>query len=257
MYSLGYDIGTRFVKICLVNDGIIDSFRIFNPGRDLAKSIRDAGEDLFSHAGIKHSKVRKNGATGFGSQFVRKKSNQYSTARCLARAAGQWDSSLRTVIDVGGLFITIAEIGSNGTLIDSLENEKCAAGSGKFLETVTGALGLSFGELSAEIYRSETPVVMTNNCAVFAESELVTMVNRGERREDILHGLISSRVSKIITMMGIMGITGPVALTGGVAQIDAFCEIFTRESGSQIISLPEDCRITAAYGAALMAAEEE
>ena len=255
MYTLGYDIGTRFVKLCLASDGILQDYEITSPGRDIGSSIRDARKKLLTRAGLHSYNIKNSAVTGFGCGFVETIKSKTDLQKCLAKAVYSVDSSARTVIDTGGLFINVVCLGNGGRITDSAENEKCAAGSGRFLETISKALEIPFNMISECVLSAENPLQITSNCSVFAESEVISRVNQGERAADILNGLLHSQVSKIETMLRILNGSGPVAMTGGVAGIKAFRDIFHEKTGMNGIELPFDPGITAAYGAALIAAE--
>lgn len=256
MYTVGYDIGTRFIKICLVRDGKVAEFEITEPGRDISRSISAACKKMMDRAGISSFRVKNSAATGFGCSFVNKTKLKIDIPHCLSMGVYHSDNKVKTVVDAGGLFINIARIGNNGKLIESAENEKCAAGSGKFLETIVKAVELPFDSLSDEVEKSQNPYSITNNCSVFAESEVVSRVNQGADRADILNGLLHSLVSKIETMLLMTDDDGPAALTGGVSSIEGFRKIFMMRIKRDIITLPINSRIAPAYGAALIAAEK-
>ncbi len=255
MYTLGYDIGTRFVKLCLVNDGLLQDYEITSPGRDIGSSIRDAQKKLLTRSGLHSYNIKNSAVTGFGSGFVERGKIKADLQKCLAKAVYSVDSSARTVIDTGGLFINVVCIGNDGVITDSTENEKCAAGSGRFLETISKAIEIPFDMISETVLSAENRLQITSNCSVFAESEVISRVNQGERAADIINGLLHSLVSKIEIMLGILNGDGPVAMTGGVAGIKAFRNIFCEKTGMNTVELPFEPRITAAYGAALIAAE--
>lgn len=256
MYTIGYDIGTRFIKVCLVKDGKITAYKITEPGNDISRAINDAYRDVLNRSGINAFRIKNSAATGFGNNFVKKTKLKIDIPRSLAMGAYHADNSVRTVIDTGGLFINIAQVGSNGKLADSIENERCAAGSGRFLETITRAVELPFDSITAEIVKSSNPFHITSNCSVFAESEVISRVNNGGSRADILNGLVHSLVSKIETMLGVLSPDGPVALTGGVSEIEGFRIIIKVRLKKEIIALPINNQIIPAYGAALLAAEK-
>ncbi|MCP4130875.1 MAG: hypothetical protein GY754_07820 [bacterium] len=256
MYTLGYDIGTRFIKVCLLKDGIIVRHAMTMPGYDISNSIKQLTGNVLKEEKINLKKVSHTAATGFGYKFVKKARLKTTTAHCLAKGTYALDNSITRIIDVGGLFITIAEIGPGGILLDSIENEKCAAGSGKFIETITNAVHLPFEELSEEINKSREPLAITNNCAVFAESEFITQINQGGRRADILMGLVNSLVSKVETMARKSNNPGPTAITGGVSKINIFRKLLEERLGMRIETLSCGAQLLSAYGAGLVAAEK-
>lgn len=256
MYTVGYDIGTRFIKICLVKDKVIIASHVTEPGRDINSTIKSAYSDVLEKAGIYSFRIKNSAATGFGSGFVKKSRLNINLPLALARGTYQADNNVKTVIDTGGLFINICSIGKNGKLIDTIVNEKCAAGSGRFIETIARAVELPFEKITEEISNSPAQFHITSNCSVFAESEVVSRVNNGGNRGDIINGLLHALVTKTETMLGMMRHEGSVAFTGGVAMIEGYRKILQERLGMETISLPVDLRIIPAFGAALIAAEK-
>lgn len=255
MITAGFDIGTRFHKICLVEDRRIIASSCREAGNDPGREIRSAYLDLLGSAGLKPRSVKKSITTGHGAGLVRFAAYELPEAACIARAVSSANASIRTVIDVGALFIRIVSIDENGFLDDSTVNDPCAAGSGKFLELVSEALEIPFEDISRRASLSRRPYAVTSACAVFAESEVISQLNAGTPGEDIMAGVVQSIVSKVATLLVKAGApeSGQTALTGGVSELPLFREELARSSGRELTALPLDPRIVPACGAALLA----
>ena len=184
--------------------------------------------------------------------MVKKAAYTLGEAACTARASFFLDCNVRTVIDMGGLFITVSTIDQNGFLETTNVNERCAAGSGKFLEMVAEAVGVPFTMISSLASQSTQPYSFSSNCAVFAESEIISQVNAGMKSSDVLAGVIRAVASKAASLIDGAGAEDSIALIGGLAKIPAVREMVSELTGRKMITLPIDGQSVAAFGAALL-----
>jgi (R)-2-hydroxyacyl-CoA dehydratese activating ATPase len=254
MITVGIDVGTRFVKTCVVRDGILVGSAIDEIKKNIYRVIRESYRRARRQAGIHRFRVDRLASTGFGAELVRR-SIATRQEICMVRAVQAFDPSARTVIDIGSLFIRIARVGEAGRVLDSCVNEKCAAGSGRFLEMIAEAMGIPVTQVSDVAARAGDPFKFTNGCAVFAESEIISELNKGRSGADILSGMIRSIASKIQTMLERLQALGPFALIGGVASISYLTLALGEITGARILSLPLSPQLMLAYGAALVASE--
>jgi predicted CoA-substrate-specific enzyme activase len=257
MITAGFDIGTRFIKLCIVENKIIRSFSIARVSRDFEKTSKKVFHETLKKAGIKKRHVKKIVATGYGSELIKKASYTLSEPYCSALGISAIDTEIRTVIDVGGLFINISILDQEGQLEDSVLNDRCAAGSGKFLEVVLSALHVPFESASEWAVKSENACSISNNCAVFAESEVISLVNSGISSHDVLAGVINSIVSRTAVMLEKVDIGGRTALVGGLSKVDIFREKIETLLGNKLSPIPVDNQIITAYGAAIAAQEKQ
>lgn len=251
-HIIGYDIGTRFIKVCIIKKSTIVSFAVSRFGSEIDSAIDRTRKEAMKKANLHFWDIKGSASTGYGGSFIKNATVNIENDACIAKAAKTLNPESNTIIDVGALFIHVVNVDCNGRAIDSIKNEKCAAGSGKFLETITEALELSLEELTREVAKSQNPYKITNTCAVFAESEVISKVNQGKKREDILAGLIHSISAKITTMVKRIGIEGPVHITGGLGKIEIFRETLKQHLERDVVVLDCDYQIAAAYGAALI-----
>ncbi|MBU1243829.1 hypothetical protein KKD52_11795 [Myxococcota bacterium] len=255
MITAGIDIGTRFVKICLVREGRILGSDIRELNGTFRDVLRQSYRAALDDAGIFGFQVRKKAATGFGSNLVHRADFVFDEEMCAARAVWHLDPEARTVIDAGSLFLNLCTLSSRGVVSDKAVNEKCAAGSGRFLDMIAGSLGIPVEEISTIAATSETPYRMSNSCAVFAESEVISRINMGVPGRDILAGILIAIAEKAQTMIAKTGARPPVTVVGGLGNIPFFNEALARGLGYEVKVISMDPQLAPACGAALNAAD--
>jgi predicted CoA-substrate-specific enzyme activase len=159
------------------------------------------------------------------------------------------------VIDAGGQKIRAFNIEENGKVLDSATNEKCASGTGRFIEVMAKALDLSLDSASALPFEATDPVSITSQCGVFAESELITYVNDGRKRADIVAGLSRSVATRIASLVRSIRLEEEVVFLGGVARNTGVVDYTGKELGVSFADLGVDPQVMGALGAALVARE--
>lgn len=253
MITAGIDVGTRFIKVCLTDGETLRSFACAEMGPRFDAIIRSLLKEVRTQAGVGRWDIKKIIATGFGGHLVKKAAFTLGEPSCTAKAAFFLDRDIRTIVDMGGLFITVSTLDQNGFLETTHINERCAAGSGKFLEMVAEAVGVPFDKISSLASFSTAPYSFTSNCAVFAESEIISQVNAGMKSGDVLAGVIKAVVSKAASLLEVAGAEDRIALIGGLSKIPLLKNVLTELTGRQMITLPVDGQAVAAFGAALIA----
>lgn len=248
--TVGVDAGMRFVKICLLEDGEIRAFHTFEMNGNFRENYIAAWNNIIKPA-MGSAKIKSITATGYGASLVPNASRKITTHKCLAAAAVHSARSAKTIIDAGGLFIRILKLNESGEPAGEFINEKCAAGSGRFLEITAEAMNISMDAVSKTALNSVSPFQITSSCAVFAESEVISRIGSGTPSEDILAGVIKSIAAKASAILENAGAEDPVYITGGLADIAAFIESVKNISGRNIEILPPDPRQASAFGAAL------
>ncbi|MGE5423254.1 MAG: acyl-CoA dehydratase activase [Ignavibacteriales bacterium] len=256
MISMGIDIGTRFIKVCLVEGDAIIGSACREVSRRIDKALKTVVGESLTNAGIKKRHIQTSVSTGFGAHLARDVYYTLDEAPCVARAAFQLLPEVRTVVDIGGLFINVAYLDDNGKFGHSIVTERCAAGSGKFLEVIAEAIGVPLSMVSVQALRSTDPYVLSSGCAVFAESEVISQVNTGRNSDDILAGIINSLASKATTQITRGGVKEKLTLVGGVAVVSALKLALQEQLGYAIEEYPGDPQLAAAYGAALLAQDQ-
>jgi (R)-2-hydroxyacyl-CoA dehydratese activating ATPase len=193
-------------------------------------------------------------ATGYGRKLVPDADRAITEITCHARGVFADTGTSGTLVDIGGQDSKVIRIGPNGSPIDFAMNDKCAAGTGRFLEHTAGRLGVELDDLGPTALGATDAVKITSTCTVFAESEIISLVAHGEPVDRILLGLHAGLVSRILAMVRTVGLVPPLLLSGGVARNTAIVALLAEQSGQQV-HLPSRPQLMGAYGAGLLAAE--
>jgi predicted CoA-substrate-specific enzyme activase len=178
-----------------------------------------------------------------------------SEITCHAKGAHGLAPNLRTVIDIGGQDCKVISVSPKGTVLEFSMNDRCAAGTGRFFEAMARALNCGLEGISALENQGDEPCIISNQCSVFAESEVVTLVNEGIDIKNIIAGINSSVASRLMSMSRRVGVIEDVALTGGCSKNHGLAKALAEKLKITLQKLPEDPQIVGALGAALFAAE--
>ena len=192
-------------------------------------------------------------ATGYGRKLVPGAERAVTEITAHARGVYAELRTTGTLFDIGGQDSKVIRIGPGGVPADFAMNDKCAAGTGRFLEHTAARLGVGLDEIGPQALAAREAAPITSTCTVFAESEIVSLVARGRAVDEILLGLHTALVSRILTMVRTVGITPPLVLSGGVARNVAVVELLGRLSGEPVRAAKRP-QLMGAYGAALIAA---
>ncbi|MBN1365642.1 MAG: hypothetical protein JW976_12600 [Syntrophaceae bacterium] len=253
MITAGLDIGTRVIKACIVDNGKLIGWSKSGLNDRIDRVIKKAYSSALDRAGIRKSKVGKILATGYCSEMLSGKIQPVSEALCISKAAYFFDDKIRTIIDIGGLSINIVTIDDSGHLKDTISNYRCAAGSGKFLEMVSKATEISMSSISSSVITSRRPCSIKSNCAVFAESEIISRINAGHDGNDIVASVLYSIASRAVTLLEKINAPDDISLIGGVSKVDVLRLILEELAARKITTLPAEPQIISAFGAALIA----
>ncbi|MCP4752536.1 MAG: hypothetical protein GY866_16720 [Proteobacteria bacterium] len=255
MYA-GCDLGTVAAKVVIIEgDEILASELI--PYKNLPKQAAvEVYEKALAAAGLSADKIEYCVATGFGKKAVPYADGNSSEVVCLNRAFRLLDTEVKTVIDIGGQGMRAINFNDKGKVVDSAANEKCASGTGKFIEVMAKALEASIEEVGRLPLESKDPLPITSQCGVFAESEVITYVNDGRDKADIVAGIARSVAGKVASMVRRISLEGKAAMVGGVALNTGVVKYVEEELGITLTELKIDPRLFGALGAALMAREK-
>ena len=255
MICAGCDLGTITAKAVLIEDGRILAVEVLAYNSLPRQAAAEVMDRVLAEAGISRDKVACCLSTGFGKKAVQYADNDIPEIICLTRAIRELNPQVRTVVDAGGQCIRAFNLDASGKVSASAANEKCAAGTGKFMEVMAQALEMPVSELSLASLESTKPLSITSQCGVFAESEVITHVNEGEDRLDIFAGISLSVASKIAGVTRRISLDEAVVLVGGVAKNRIVVRDLESELGVTLADFDLDPQAVAAYGAALMAWE--
>jgi len=259
MLTAGIDVGTRFIKVAITDGSIMIGSSCMELAADFRGILKSCFQEALTSAGnysstrVRKRHVKKIIATGYGAHLVKQAAYTIDEQFCLARAARILSPSTDTVIDSGGLFIRVVTVNDNGFPMESHVNERCAAGSGRFLEMIASAMNISIHEVSGIASNSKNPYNIVNSCAVFAESDVISQVNAGTCGEDIIAGVINVITSKTITLLESVDAGDEIVLAGGLAKIPAYISSLAHYSKKDINLISIDPQMPAAFGAALTA----
>ena len=253
MYTLGIDIGSTTSKCVILQDGASITARSLQLGGLGTDGPEDALTELWQESGLTRADMARVIVTGYGRNKFEGADGEVSELTCHALGGRFVFPDLRTVIDIGGQDAKIISLTPDGRMSNFIMNDKCAAGTGRFLEVMANILRLDIDDLGAIAAESDTPAAISSTCTVFAESEVISLVDRGEPRENIAHGIIESVVSRVASLAG-QGSHAPYFLTGGLCENDYVVERLGALLGSEVTTCPE-ARYAGAIGAALKACE--
>lgn len=245
MRVLGLDIGSRSVDAVWLDDGRVIDAAVVDSGHDpqaVAAGFAEAG----SHDVIV--------ATGYGRRAARDRfeCQIVTEIKAYATGASAMFPHAASVLDIGGQDTKVIALGPGGRVLDFEMNDKCAAGTGRFLEVMARALGLELGELGATAMCAEAGVAISSMCTVFAESEVTGLVHRGEDRGRIARGLHTSIATRTLASLKRIGARSPLVFAGGVAMNQAMVAL-VRDGFAGEVLVPDECQTLGALGAALCA----
>jgi len=248
-YFAGIDIGSTMTKVVIMNEEIIASLvRVTTPEqRRLANKVM---EEALERANFSFDEITYVVATGYGRINVAFADKQVTEISCHARGVASLIPTVRTIIDIGGQDCKGIKL-SAGKVVNFVMNDKCAAGTGRFLEITARALGVKLEEIGKLSLTSRKPVEISSTCTVFAEQEVVTKLAEGIPLSDILAGLHQAIASRILTMVSRVRIEREVVVTGGGAKNVGLVRALESRLGFPVL-IPPDPLLTGAIGAALL-----
>lgn len=249
MYQVGIDIGSSAAKAAVLKDGAVVRTLLLSTGFSSRKTADEIYQTLEKEGITKENAVYV--ATGYGRISVPYANRSVTEITCHGKGAWHLFGKNGTVIDIGGQDTKGIAL-KNGRVMKFIMNDKCSAGTGKFLEVMTNRLGLTQSELSG-LAAKGNPITISSMCTVFAESEVISLIGKGTPREDIANGVIESVVIKVVSLIN--QVPGEqYFLTGGLCEDEYIVERLSHALGAPVESMPQ-ARYAGAIGAALMAEE--
>jgi len=254
MRTAGIDIGSITTKAAIVDDGSVIGTRVAFTGYNANLAGRSVYEGLLEELGVDASSVEKIISTGYGRNSVDFADKSMTEIICHGAGAHFINPDVRSIIDIGGQDSKALVIDEQGRVKDFVMNDKCAAGTGRFLEVMARALEVNLDDFGAMSLRSETPSKISSICTVFAESEVISLISKGEVRENIIAGIHDSVASRVFAMSQRIGLARPVMMTGGVAKNIGVVRALEKRLGSSI-EVNSFAQVNGAIGAAVLAAK--
>lgn len=250
-YYVGIDIGSTASKVTVLCDGaLVDAFVL-----PTGWSGRETAHQIYAMLQQKgYTENMRCVATGYGRVSVDYADKVITEITCHGKGGWALFGQDGTVVDIGGQDTKVIHI-QDGQVTDFLMNDKCAAGTGKFIEVMANRLGMDLTEFYAEA-ETGAPVAISAMCTVFAESEVIGHIGEGKLREDIAAGVIDSVAARVANLVTRFGIKGPVFLTGGLCDSPYFLRILSGKVNREVITHPM-ARYAGSLGAALAAAKQK
>lgn len=252
-FTMGVDVGSTASKAVIMKDGkeILSKSVISvgtgtsGPARAIKEALEGAG---FSSIHDLDCAI----ATGYGRNSLEEVPLQMSELSCHAKGAYFLFPKVKTIIDIGGQDSKALKVGENGMLENFVMNDKCAAGTGRFLDVIAKVLEISLDDLAALDEKSKQDITISSTCTVFAESEVISQLAKGTKIEDIVKGIHTAIASRVGSLAKRVGMKDQVVMTGGVALNQGMVRALEKNLGFKIYT-SEYCQLNGAIGAALFA----
>lgn len=252
-YAAGVDVGSTQTKAAIIDErGQMVGRSLIDTGANVVRAAEHAYEQALADAGLEEREVAFIVGTGYGRYRVTFGDTQVTEISCHGRGAVHMFPGTKTVVDMGGQDTKAIRVKPNGEIADFCMNDKCAAGTGRFLGAAAAALEIPIEDLGPTALRAERPVKITTTCTVFAESEVLSWVAKGKKIEDILLGVHQSIVSRSLGLMRRVGIEPEVTFTGGVTKNIGMVKALEAALGYPV-NVSDDSPYMGALGAALFA----
>ncbi len=253
-YAAGVDVGSTQTKAVVVDrEERIVGRSLIETGANVVTAAENAYAQALEAGGTWAEEVGFVIGTGYGRYKVTFGDAQVTEILCHARGAGRMFGGTRTVLDMGGQDTKAIRV-ADGEVLDFCMNDKCSAGTGRFLQSAAAALEIPMPDLGPAALRGERPVDISTTCTVFAESEVLSWLARGKRIEDILLGVHRSIAQRSVALLRRVGIEPEVTFTGGVARNPAMIALLEEALGLTL-NVSEESHYMGALGAALFALE--
>jgi len=256
-YYAGIDVGSTTSKVVVLTDnGRVEAYSVLRNSYNLAESGKKAFQMALDKKGLSENDIAYIIATGYGRRTIEFQHEVEPEIICHARGTMELVPTCRTIIDIGGQDSKIIELDENGVKKFQM-NDKCAAGTGRYLDKLAkGILGIEVKQLGELSLKSNSPISISSQCTIFAESEIINYLSYREPIENIAAGMHYSLVRRVIQMgkAANIGFKKDIVFSGGVAKNTGMVKALEDLLGEQII-VPEDPQSTAALGVALMARE--
>ncbi|HON38881.1 MAG: acyl-CoA dehydratase activase [Desulfomonilia bacterium] len=256
MIVAGCDVGSLTSKAVILNDKTMLSHAVvrssFRPG-DSARAVMDQALDV---AGLKMDEVRYCVGTGYGREKIPFVNKVYSEIACHARGARHLMPSVRTVIDIGGQDCKAIRLDDSGAVVKFVTNDKCAAGTGRFLDVMARLLGVNLDELGSLSAQAQAPLSLASTCTVWAQAEVIHHLNENTPIADIAAAVNQAMAGRVAILARSVGIDREVCMTGGVAKNTGVLTYLEKLLDVKIRRLRIDPQIVGALGAAFYAWRE-
>ena len=255
MYTAGIDSGSASTDVVILDqEGKIAAWSIVPTGAGAAAGANRALQEALEKAGIREKDLRRTISTGYGRETIGKGDATVTEITCHARGAHYLNPQVRTIIDIGGQDSKVIRVDAEGAVQNFVMNDKCAAGTGRFLEMMARTMEMTLPQMSQLGKKWKEEVTISSMCTVFAESEVVSLIAQNTEPADIIHGLNQAVAARTAALVRRIGGQEGYMMTGGVARNEGIVQVLEQKLGAPIY-VSEYAQLCGAIGAALMAAE--
>ena len=252
MYTAGIDIGSISTKAVIMRDGQLLASRVILTGYNAENAGKKVFDAVLDDLQISASAITRIVATGYGRKGLAMADKSITEIMCHAAGARYLNPLIRSIIDIGGQDSKAILLDDRGKVANFAMNDKCAAGTGRFLEVMARAMEVDLDEFGRMSLKADLPARISSLCTVFAESEIISLIAKGEKRANIIAGIHESICVRVLAMANRIGIKSPVMMTGGVAKNIGVVRAFEKAIGSPI-EVSDYAQVNGAIGAALLA----
>ena len=256
MIVAGCDVGSLTAKAVVLKDDKIMGARVISGGVDPSKVAKRVMEMALNDAGIKMDVIEFVIGTGYGRKKIPFISETKSEISCHAKGASFLMPSVKTVIDIGGQDCKVMKMDQTGHVEKFITNDKCAAGTGRFLEVMAKALDVSLDELGRLYTKAKKTIPITSMCTVWAQAEVIRLLNDGEDVADIGATINDAMAARVALIANALGLEKDVCMTGGVSKNEGVRKILEKKLGVKIRKPRVDPQLIGALGAAIFAGEK-
>jgi predicted CoA-substrate-specific enzyme activase len=253
---MGVDFGSTTGKaVILDGEGKVVASSVASKGSVSDEGVQLAIAEALAQAGIGISDIARTVSTGYGRRMLEVADASYTEITCHARGAVAMVPGARLVIDIGGQDSKVIAVDDNGLVAQFAMNDRCAAGTGKFLEALAGAVQVPLNDMGPMAMTATQTLTISSMCATFAETEVISLLAEGHSKPDVLGAVHAAIASRTVGLVARVGSRTPVVMTGGVAQNVAAVSHIEKALGVSLV-IPQNPQTAGAYGAALIALDE-
>jgi len=255
-FVMGIDFGSTTAKTVVLDlKGRIVASNVAHMGAVSGEGVNASIKGALEQAGLTQEDIGRCVSTGYGRRMLDIADKNYTEITCHARGAVAMVPDAKLVIDIGGQDSKVIAIDSNGLVSQFAMNDRCAAGTGKFLEVLARAMQIELKDMGGIALQAEQKLKISSMCATFAETEVISLLAEGNTKPDVLGAVHAAIASRTMGLVARVGKNGPVVMTGGVAKNVAAVKAIEEAVGLPL-HLPEDPQIAGALGAALLALDD-
>ncbi|MCO5161343.1 MAG: acyl-CoA dehydratase activase [Mesorhizobium sp.] len=255
-HVMGVDFGSTTAKTVILDlKGNIVSHAVAHMGAVSGNGVKQSMKDALEAAALTQADIGRTVSTGYGRRMLDEADKNYTEITCHARGAVAMVPGARLVIDIGGQDSKVISVDANGLVSQFAMNDRCAAGTGKFLEVLARAMEIPLEDMGATALAAQEKLKISSMCATFAETEVISLLAEGHPKTDVLGAVHKAIASRTLGLVGRVGKKGPVVMTGGVANNPAAVHYIQEELQMPLI-LPDVPQIAGALGAALIGLDD-